>query len=111
MKLILKLLFSGILLTMIAVTVDASLKQSLWDAWPGLKAQPWAIATLFDAYFGFLTFFVWVVYKESSVFRSVIWFVLIMCLGNLAMAAYVLLQLSKLKPEEPAETVLWSRAQ
>ena len=110
MKLGLKLLFGGILLTMIVVTIDASLKQSLWDSWPGLKAQPWAIATLFDAYFGFLTFFVWVAYKESNALRSAVWFVLIMCLGNMAMAAYVLIQLFRMKPEDPAESMLWSRA-
>ena len=109
MKLVLKLLFSGILLAMIVVTIDASLKQSLWDSWPGLKAQPWAIATLFDAYFGFLTFFVWVAYKESNAMRSAAWFVLIMCLGNMAMAAYVLIQLFRLKPEDPAESILRSR--
>ncbi len=109
MKIGLKLLFSGILVAMIVVTTDASLKQSLWDSWPGLSAQPWAIATLFDAYFGFLTFFVWVAYKESSTVRSAIWFVLIMCLGNMAMAAYVLIQLFRLKPEEPVESILWSR--
>ena len=110
MKLGLKLFFSGILLTMIAVTIDASLKQSLWDSWPGLKAQPWAIATLFDAYFGFLTFFVWVAYKEASTVRSTIWFLLIMCLGNMAMAVYVLIQLFQLKSADPVASVLWSRA-
>ena len=110
MKLRLKLLFSGILLAMIAVTIDASLKQSLWDSWPGLKAQPWAIATLFDAYFGFLTFFVWVAYKESNAIRCTVWFVLIMCLGNMAMAAYVLIQLFRMKSGDPVESVLWRRA-
>jgi len=110
MKLVLKLVFGAILLTMIVVTIDASLKQSLWDSWPGLRAQPWAIATLFDAYFGFLTFFVWVVFKESSAMRSAIWFVMIMCLGNMAMAAYVLILLSKLAPADPAAALLWSRA-
>ena len=109
MKLFLKLLFGGILLAMIVVTVDASLKQNLWDSWPGLSAQPWAIATLFDAYFGFITFFVWVAYKETNIARSVFWFVLIMCLGNMAMASYVLVKLFRLKPEEPVESMLRSR--
>jgi len=110
MKLFLKLLFGGILLAMIIVTVDASLKQSLWDCWPGLRAQPWAVATLFDAYFGFVTFFAWVVYKEANIGRSVLWFVLIMGLGNMAMAAYMLIQLFRLKPEESLEHMLRSRA-
>lgn len=110
MKLVLKLLFGGILLAMIAVTVDASLKQSMWDCWPGLRAQPWAIATLFDAYFGFLTFFVWVAYKEANFARGAMWFVLIMGLSNMAMAIYVLIQLFRLKADEPVEAMFRSRA-
>ena len=110
MKLFLKLLFGGILLAMIVATTDASLKQNIWDCWPGLRAQPWAIATLFDAYCGFITFFVWVAYKEINTVRRVTWFVLIMCLGNIAMASYVLIQLFRLKTEEPVESMLWSRA-
>ena len=110
MKLFLQLLFGGILVAMIVVTIDASLKQNLWDAWPGFTANPWAVATLFDAYFGFLTFFVWVAYKEASAARSAFWFVLIMCLGNMAMAAYVLIQLLRLKPGTPVENILWSSA-
>jgi hypothetical protein len=110
MKLVLKLIFAAILVTMIVVTIDASLKQSMWECWPGLKAQPWAIATLFDAYCGFLTFFVWVAFKEGTMLRSVVWFVLIMTLGNIAMSIYVLIQLFQLKPEEPVQAMLWSRA-
>jgi hypothetical protein len=35
-------------------------------AWGGLEGPDryWTIATLMDAYFGFLTFYVWVFYKE-----------------------------------------------
>ncbi len=106
MKLVLKLIFAAILLTMIVVTVDASLKQSMWDCWPGLSAQPWAIATLFDAYCGFLTFFVWVAYREATVARGAIWFVLIMTLGNIAMSIYMLIQLFRLKPDEGVEALL-----
>ena len=113
-----KIVFAGVpfkgerrISAMIAVTVDASMKQCICNAWPGFKANPWAVATLFDAYFGFLTFFVWVAFKESSMARRAVWFVLIMCLGNMAMAAYVLIQLFRLKPEDRVESVLWSRAQ
>jgi len=36
--------------------------------------------------------------------------VLIACLGNIAMSLYVLIQLFRLKPEEPASAVLLRRA-
>jgi hypothetical protein len=109
-KLFLKLLFGAIFVWMITLTVRTSMAVSLWGAWPDFAANPWAIATLWDAYFGFLTFYLWVVYKERGLGSRLLWFVLIMSLGNIAMSLYVLIQLTKLRPDEPAEAVLWSRA-
>jgi len=109
MKLSLKLLFGAIFLWMIVMTVRTSLTASLWGAWPSYAANPWAVATLWDAYFGFLTFYLWVVYKEPKLGARILWFVLIMGLGNIAMSLFVFMQLMRLGPNEPAETILWSR--
>lgn len=106
MKILLKLLFSVIFLAMTAVTIHASLQVSLWSAWDSFAANPWAVATLYDAYFGFLTFYAWVAYKERTWLSRLSWLVLIMCLGNIAMSVYVLIQLFRLKPDQPAEAVL-----
>ena len=108
MKLVLKLLFAGILIYMISMTAWISLHKSILDSgnefsW---KASPWAVATLFDAYFGFVTFFVWVAYKERKWAARIIWFLLIMGLGNIAMSSFVLIQLFKLRPEQPASALL-----
>ena len=111
MKLFLRLLFGGIFLWMSVMTIRTSLEMSLWQAWPTYAANPWAVATLWDAYFGFLTFYVWVVYKERKLWARILWFLLIMGLGNIAMSLYVLIQLMRLGGDEPAETVLWRRAQ
>jgi hypothetical protein len=40
----------------------------------------------------------------------VVWFVLIMGLGNIATSLYMLIQLTRLRPDEPAEAVLWRRS-
>lgn len=107
----LKLLFSAIFLTMLVYTSWASLQQPVLQ-WQGLTAGPdryWTIATLLDAYFGFLTFYVWVCFKERRALPRVGWFVAIMLLGNMAMSAYVLLQLLRLRPEQPVSDVLTSR--
>lgn len=103
---LLQLLFVAILAAMLAVTTWASLKVSLWGAWPDFVENPWAIATLFDAYFGFVTFYVWVAWRERTALSRAVWFALIMCLGNIAMAVYVLLQLSALGAGEPAASIL-----
>lgn len=110
MKLFLKILFSAIFVWMTVATIRTSLTVSLWDAMPAYAANPWAMATLYDAYCGFITFYCWVVYKEQRVVPCIVWFLLIMALGNIAMSVYVLIQLFRLRPEDPAEKVLWRRA-
>ena len=105
---LLKLLFLGILLAMLGVTIWASLQISLWEAWPEYRKDPWAIATLLDAYFGFITFFVWLAWRERKTITRVVWFALVMCLGNIAMAVYILIQLQNLSPDE-VPSALFSR--
>jgi len=110
-RLALKLLFGSILAGMLVVTTTASLKQPLWE-WTGLVAEPdrwWTYATLADAYFGFLTFYAWVFYKEVTATARAGWFVAIMLLGNMAMAVYVLLQLRQLPADQPAASILLRR--
>lgn len=106
----LKLLFGGILVAMIVVTTWASLDRSVFEA-GNLLRDPWGVATLFDAYFGFLTFYVWVLYKEPGLAGRVIWFVLIMALGNISMSLYVLIQLWRLPRGASFETLLLRRAE
>lgn len=105
------LLFAGVLVSMLAVTTWASLVQPIWE-WQGLSNRPdhaWTVATLFDAYFGFLTFYCWVYYKERTVGRAG-WFVFIALFGNIAMAIYLLRELLRLKPGEPVSTLLLRQA-
>ncbi|MEP7352229.1 MAG: DUF1475 family protein [Acidobacteriota bacterium] len=110
MKLLLKGLFGAIFLWMVIMTIRATLAMSIWEAWDSYAANPWAVATLWDAYCGFLTFFVWVCFKESGWMAKAVWFLLIMGLGNITMSLYVLIQLFKLKEDEPASAVLTKRA-
>jgi hypothetical protein len=106
---ILKALFALILLAMLFVTIAASREQNLFEAVGNMWPNWWFKATLADAYFGFITFFVWVAYKELRLWRKVVWFALIMLLGNLAIPAYMLLELSKLKVGDTIETLLTRR--
>ena len=88
------------------VTLAASLNRSVLQAGRGLWPDPWFVATLADAYIGFVIFYVWVAYKERTVPARILWFLFIMGLGNLAAAFYVLLQLRKLGPGESWEKLL-----
>ena len=104
-------LFSVVLVGMLAVTTYASLQRNILSAGSAVVADRWVQATLVDAYFGFLTFYVWVAYKESAWFARIVWFVLIMLLGNIAMTVYMLIQLARLRPGEGAEQLLLRRPQ
>lgn len=110
MKLFLKLMFGGIFVFMVVMTIRTSLSISLSAAWPSYAANPWAMATLYDSYFSFVTFYVWVFYKERSVWARALWFLLIMGLGNIAMSPDVLIQLFRLRHDESAATILRRRA-
>lgn len=108
----LQILFSFILLSLLAFTSYASTQQPVWE-WQGLTQgldRWWTIATLIDAYYGFMTFYVWVAYKEVRWLPRIAWFVAIMALGNMAMAAYVLWQLAKHRDGEPLPSILLRRA-
>ena len=78
---------------MLWVTSWASLRCPLFGIPHDVVAHPWFIATLFDAYWGFITFFVWVCFKQTSGVARVVWFVAIILLGNIAMSAYWLNEL------------------
>jgi Protein of unknown function (DUF1475) len=95
MKWILILLCLIVLASMTWITIVASLDRNVLEAGRNLWPDPWFIATLMDAYFGFLTFYVWVAYKEQSWLARGAWFVAIMLLGNFAISGYLLWQLSK----------------
>ena len=111
MKGILLALFCAIFAVMIGVTLWSASRSSLLD--PAVRAafnaQPWAIATLFDAYCGFITFFVWVAFGERGIGMKIVWLVLILLLGNIAMSFYVLLQLVHMKPGEPISSLFAPR--
>ena len=112
MKLVLKILFAAILIYMVGMTSWVSLHKSILASGDEFSwaRSPWAVATLFDAYFGFVTFYAWVFYKEARWLPRIFWFLLIMGLGNIAMSSYVLIQLFRLRPEQPASAILLRRA-
>jgi hypothetical protein len=64
---------------------------------------------MFDAYWGFTTFFVWVCYKQTTWIARLAWFVAIMLLGNIAMSAYCLSELFNLSRETPLTQLLTVR--
>lgn len=109
MILLLRVLFLVVLASMLAVTGWASLQCPLFAIPREVFTHPWFIATLFDAYWGFATFFIWVCYKQTSLPARLAWFVAIMLLGNIAMAAYCLDELFRTPRDGRIADVLVTR--
>lgn len=106
MIIFLRIAFSGVLVTMLAVTSWASLQCALWQTPRALVTHPWFIATLFDTYFAFLTFYAWLAYKETSWLARFGWLLAILLLGNIAISSYLLITLFRLPANAKIEQVL-----
>jgi hypothetical protein len=102
----LRIAFTGVLIAMLWVTGWASAVVPLWQTPHSLLAHPWFIATLFDCYFGFLTFYLWVAYRESGWLARALWLLAILALGNIAMSVYMLLLLWRLPADAPIQRLL-----
>jgi hypothetical protein len=109
MIVLLRITFATVLVAMLCVTSWASSVVALWSIPREVAAHPWFVATLFDAYFAFLTFWLWLAWKERSWFPRVAWLVGILLLGNIAMAAYMLIQLFRLPTTATLDQLLARR--
>jgi len=106
----LRILFMVVPGSMLVLTTWAGSRQSLSAfAHSATFREPWVIATLADAYWAFITFFVWVAWKEQSLAARFLWFVAIVLLGNMAMSAYMLAELSAVPAHGPLESVFTTR--
>lgn len=101
---LLKFITSVILTYIVYVVVTTSFESNLFElikTWNSANEMaPWFSATLWDFYANVFFIFVWIAYKEQSVWRSAIWLVLLSGLGSIATAAYFLIQLFRLKHGE-----------
>ena len=96
----LRLWFSFVLLAMLGVIGWASSRCALFDIPREVLTHPWFIATLLDAYFAFIAFWVWVAGKEGTIAARVLWLTTLLLWGNPAVAGYMLLELARVKRDQ-----------
>ena len=106
MILFLRIFFLIVLASMLAVTSWASLQVPLWKIPGEVGGHPWFIATLFDTYWAFFTFYCWLFYRETSALARGLWLLGIICLGNIAMSVYMLIRLFRLPLDATARDLL-----
>ncbi len=106
----LRVFFIIVLVSMLGVTSWASTQCALWDLPGSVGGHPWFIATLFDTYWAFLTFYCWLAYKERSWLARLGWLVGVLLLGNIAMAVYMLILLFRVPATARMEDILLRKA-
>lgn len=99
-------LFTAVFLWVTYVVINTSFQSNLFTEWNYLMNIPWMQATLWDFYANIFVLLVWVYYKESSIAAKALWTVLFITLGSIAVTAYVLMQLFRLKPGDNLENIL-----
>jgi hypothetical protein len=81
------------LLAMTAVLIYGFAAGDFAEEGKQLLSMPWGIVSLVDLYVGFILFSGWIVYREKSAVRSVIWVILMMILGFWTASLYTLIAL------------------
>jgi hypothetical protein len=104
-----KLIVAIVFLWMCYIVYSTSSASNLFEQWPVLAAIPWMKATLWDFYANVFFIYLWFLYKERSWPLRILWLILLVCLGSIATAGYILIQLFKLKPGEPLIHVITNR--
>ena len=106
MIIFIRVLFGFVFASMLGVSVYASHDRALWDLPSEVVSDPWFVATLMDAYWGFLVFWLWVAYRESSLAAKVGWLLGLLLLGNMAVAVYMLIRLFRMGSKDSIESLL-----
>lgn len=101
--------FVAVLVALTAMTVAAALDRDVLTAAVELAADPWGLATLADAYFGFVAVWLWIAWREPGPGRRLGWLAAVLLLGNLAIATYFLLALARARRDDPLGSLFGAR--
>lgn len=88
-----KIIASLGLLAMTGVLLYAFTSGNFGEEGGVLLSMPWGIVSLVDLYVGFILFSGWIVYRERSLVRSIVWIFFMMVLGFFTASLYTLIAL------------------
>jgi drug/metabolite transporter (DMT)-like permease len=82
-------------IAMTVALVNGFVAGSFFEDGKELMNNPWGIVSLVDLYVGFILFSLWIVHREKTLAKKILWVVLMMVLGFFTGALYVLIALYK----------------
>jgi hypothetical protein len=81
------------LIAMTAVLIYGFTVGNFREDGAALLSNPWGIVSLVDLYVGFILFSGWIIYREKSALRSIVWVFFMMVLGFFTGALYTFIAL------------------
>ncbi|EXJ23896.1 hypothetical protein ADIAL_0688 [Alkalibacterium sp. AK22] len=78
------------LLAMIGGLVNAFVNGDFLVDGGALLDNPWGVMSLIDLYVGFALFSIWIVYRETTLWKIILWVTAMMIFGFLTGSVYVL---------------------
>lgn len=85
------------LLAMTIGLINAFMNGDFFTDGGALLDNPWGVMSLIDLYVGFALFSIWIVYREKSNWKMILWVVNMMIFGFLTGSIYVLKALYEAK--------------
>lgn len=73
---------------MAAVLLNGFIRGDIAEEGRVLLGMPWGLVSFVDLYVGFLLFSGWIVFRERSLWRSLLWVISVMVLGFFAASLY-----------------------
>lgn len=78
------------LLAMTGGLINAFVNGDFFIDGTALLENPWGVMSLIDLYVGFSLFSLWIIYREKSLWKMVLWVINMMIFGFLTGSIYVL---------------------
>ena len=92
MKIAKAISFAGVL-AMTAALIYGFTAGNFFEDGAQLLSNPWGIVSFVDLYVGFTLFSLWIIYREKSVLRSIIWVFFMLTLGFFTGSLYTFIAL------------------
>jgi len=110
MRNILIAVFTLLFIYIVYTVIATSLESNLFEEWDFLASIPWMKATLIDFYINTVVIFAWIYFKENNFYKSLLWLIGLVFLGSIISTLYVILQLIKVKSDEPVSNAFLKSA-
>lgn len=82
--------FSWFLVMTISLTYGIALG-TFWDEGGVITDLTWGVLTLVDFYVGAFYIMAWIAFREKDWWKTIVWIIFVICLGNWTVSLYVFL--------------------